>query len=940
MALQLMLLCLLVAAALRLTNLTETPPGLHYDEAANGILAAEIGRGDERPIFIASYTGKEVLFFYLAGGLMRTIGASIFTLRLASAFIGLLTIAVTYWLGVELFGDRRLAVLTAILLAVGFWQVLFSRLGFRAINQPLLQALAIAALFRGLRRDSWPWLALAGLFLGLTAYTYLAARVFPIPLLLASLPLLAGRCRRPGRWRQLALAVVVAFVVLLPLIIYFLRQPETFWVRIGQVGPAGNSFAFLVSSYLESLGMIFLNGDPYWRFNIPFQPIMHILWGILLIAGWLYLIVHYRKLSSDWRRAAYLLLLLIPFFMLLPTALAVGEIVPSNLRAIGLAPFLYFLPAVGFFQLVTWIQRLVERLTQHGLGRFWIVIAARQLDDQKSVLTVVILSLVLLVGAVTTAQAYFVEWRVREDLYYDSDADLVEVARYLEVAGLDQGTLFVTALHYRHPTIAFLSNQYDRLKWLPKSQALAFPAEGPATYIFSHNSPLPEWAASFFPAEPSFKGPDGPDGEPTFAVYHRSQSPVPSPSVEANANFGNEATLLGYDLGAATSGDTMPVTLYWRVEKPPSGNYVPFLHLEDEWGYRWSQKELSTYPAEQWTAGDVFIQQVEVPIPPGMPPAVYRLRVGLFNPDDGQQLAHLDSARRYAGNSFTIDDIRVTDPSLPGTAPEIPHELNQIASPDLTLLGFERGVETVMTGAPFWLSLWWEATAPLSAMTTRLELVAPNNVGRILLNSQPVHGTYPFSDWTEPQFIIDHQMPQVPESLPPGDYELRMRLMSDAEDTLMTAGLGKLTVETADRLFNPPKSQFPLAATFGEEISLLGYSIEKKDPDRYELSLVWQALKEPAKNYTVFVHVLDPDGNCCVWQQDIQPQQGIYPTGRWIAGEVVVDEYVIELPDELSPGNYLVEVGLYLPETGRRLLVRMPGIVDNDALILRPLVAE
>jgi hypothetical protein len=86
--------------------------------------------------------------------------------------------------------------------------------------------------------------------------------------------------------------------------------------------------------------------------------------------------------------------------------------------------------------------------------------------------------------------------------------------------------------------------------------------------------------------------------------------------------------------------------------------------------------------------------------------------------------------------------------------------------------------------------------------------------------------------------------------------------------------------------------------------------------------------------------VLDPDGNCCVWQQDIQPQQGAYPTDRWIAGEVVVDEYVIEMPDELSPGDYLVEIGLYLPETGRRLLVRMPGIVDNDALILRPLVVE
>ncbi|VAW43104.1 hypothetical protein MNBD_CHLOROFLEXI01-4339, partial [hydrothermal vent metagenome] len=58
----------MVAATLRLADLPQVPAGVHYDEAANGTLAAEIGLKGERPIFITSYTGKEVLFFYLAGG--------------------------------------------------------------------------------------------------------------------------------------------------------------------------------------------------------------------------------------------------------------------------------------------------------------------------------------------------------------------------------------------------------------------------------------------------------------------------------------------------------------------------------------------------------------------------------------------------------------------------------------------------------------------------------------------------------------------------------------------------------------------------------------------------------------------------------------------------------------------------------------------------------
>ena len=44
-----LLLILLVAAGLRLYRLPELPLGLHYDEAATGILAGEIASGASRP---------------------------------------------------------------------------------------------------------------------------------------------------------------------------------------------------------------------------------------------------------------------------------------------------------------------------------------------------------------------------------------------------------------------------------------------------------------------------------------------------------------------------------------------------------------------------------------------------------------------------------------------------------------------------------------------------------------------------------------------------------------------------------------------------------------------------------------------------------------------------------------------------------------------------
>ncbi len=936
-----MVLCLLVAAALRLPELTVTPPGLHYDEAANGILAGDISQRGERPVFIASYTGKEVLFFYLAAGVMKFAGESVFALRLTAAYLGLLTVAATYWLGRMLLNDRRLALLAAGLLAVSFWHVLFSRLGFRAISQPLLQALTIGALFAGLRqstwRRSWPWLLLAGVALGLTAYTYLAARFFPIALLLGLLPLLLGSQEVRLRLRQLAIFLFAGAVILAPLALYFVNNPDAFWVRAGQVLPEGSRLAALLGSYAKSLAALFLKGDPYWRFNIPGQPLFYPLWGLLLVAGWLYAALHWFRQTIDRRRSAYLLLVLIPLVMLLPEALALGDIVPSNLRAIGLLPFIYLLPAIGFLLLL----RLARRAWQAWPfchGRMALVLS--QLSANRAALWAFSIALVLVVGGATTGWTYFEEWANRADVYYEADGDLVAVSDYLDATDLSGQSVYLAALHYRHPTVAFLSEGYDDVNWLPEGQALVFRTDQPSLFIYPHNSPLPEWATGFLPAEPAVKGRAGPDGQPAFVAYEVPRPPELSPSNAINANFANQVTLFGYELAEPVSGDTLPLTLYWQVQAPPAGNLMPFIHLEDAWGYRWGQEESFSYPAEQWLPGDIVIQQVEMPLQTGMPPGDYRLRIGFFDAGSAEQLPYLDQAGHYAGNALTIEDVTVSTTWPIEETPKPANVLDLEADSNLRLLGYERAEQRVAAGASFWLSLWWDAHGPLQSMRTRLSLIGPDNTGRIILDSPPVRGTYPFEDWTTPNFVIDHLAPKVPASMPPGDYVVAMRLLDGGDQTVLTADLGTITVEAADRLFKPPETEFPLQATFGGEIALLGYDLVPVEPGQVELTLVWQAITEPAGSYTVFLHVLDPEGVCCVWQQDVIPGQGTKPTDRWLPGEVVVDTYLIDLSQDLSGGAYPIEVGLYLPHNGQRLLVTMPGLRDNDVLYLWPLEIE
>lgn len=950
-----LVLVLLVTAVLRLPNLPTIPPGLHFDEAANALLTGDIAFRDYRPVFISSYTGKEVLFFYLAAGVMAGVGESLFALRLTAALIGLLTVAATYWAGCELLRDRRVALLAATILAVSFWHVLFSRLGFRAISQPLLQALTVAMLLRGLRREDWRWLAGAGVMLGLAAYTYLAVRLFPVLLLLACLPLLWHGRRR---WTQLGTVGAIALLVAAPLLLYFANNPDAFWVRIGQVAPGAETLT-VGEAYWRSLQMFFVQGDPYIRFNWPLRPLFGPFLGLLLLLGWLgaahRLIVSPRpdRLAItdcsepvrsnfnllDWQTTSLLLLLLAPFLMILPTALATSEIVPSNLRAIGLIPFIFYLPALGLIlildQVQGWILEAKAQREQSGqkgeTEKDWLPwVWLRVIFFNREFPFTMLLALGLLLGgSLVTNRLYFEQWTAQPDLFFEADGDLAAAAAYLNERDLADTAVYVAALHYQHPTLAFLSRHYGRIKWLPGSQAVVFPAEGPALYVFPYNSPLPAWAAPFFDQ-------DHDAALLPFNAYERAQPPTLNPSRPADANFGHTIRLWGYDVAEAPVGGSLPLTLYWEVTGQPAADFIPFVHLEDQWRTRWAQADTFAYPAAQWAEGEQIVQRVEVPLPPGTPPGQYRLRVGLFAPDLGERLPRLDENGRYAGDAFAIENVSIVAAGkLPAQRPEPPRPIYEEVRPGLLLLGYQPGPERVPTGEPLGLALWWQATEPQPPLVARLELMRPDNTGRILGDTQPVGGSYPFSQWQTPIFLIDPVQIRPSDSTPPGQYRLHLRILSlDTGQSLYDTPLGSVIIETTERTFSPPPLDHLLDARFGNEIQLLGYNLEETDGNRYRLTLAWQALRPPQENYTVFVHLLHPDGTCCVWQQDVMPRQNQYPTGRWLGDEVVADSYEIDLTG-VEAGRFPLAVGLYLAETGQRLAVTGTATGADDAVFLR-----
>ena len=139
-----------IAAALRLYRLDSLPPGFDVDEAYNMLDALDIVRG-KHSVFLPANAGREALYSYLQALMVLILGKQVFALRLTSALIGIATVGATYVLvsNLPVCRARTLALLAALLLALSFYHLTFSRYGIRSIMTPLLECLAFYAYWRG-----------------------------------------------------------------------------------------------------------------------------------------------------------------------------------------------------------------------------------------------------------------------------------------------------------------------------------------------------------------------------------------------------------------------------------------------------------------------------------------------------------------------------------------------------------------------------------------------------------------------------------------------------------------------------------------------------------------------------------------------------------------------------------------------------------------------
>lgn len=99
---------------------------------------------------------------------------------------------------------------------------------------------------------------------------------------------------------------------------------------------------------------------------------------------------------------------------------------------------------------------------------------------------------------------------------------------------------------------------------------------------------------------------------------------------------------------------------------------------------------------------------------------------------------------------------------------------------------------------------------------------------------------------------------------------------------------------------------------FGDEIVLAG--VTASGTSTIEVAMDWLPLRAPARDYTVFLHLLDASGGM-VGQGDRPPVDSLYPTSDWRPGDRIRDTYRVEV----SARPVEMRLGLYDRSTMQRL---------------------
>lgn len=129
----------------------------------------------------------------------------------------------------------------------------------------------------------------------------------------------------------------------------------------------------------------------------------------------------------------------------------------------------------------------------------------------------------------------------------------------------------------------------------------------------------------------------------------------------------------------------------------------------------------------------------------------------------------------------------------------------------------------------------------------------------------------------------------------------------------------------------------PRQVKLADKIAFIGYDQNSnilRQGDTLNLALYWRSLAQMNDSYSVFIHLLDPNGAIKA-QRDSVPQDWTLPTTSWGAGEVIVDHHQLPIPPDTPAGQYEIRIGMYSLDTMERLpIVSADSATAENSILL------
>jgi len=378
---------LLLGGLLRFTNLENTPPGLRQDEAYNGLDALQAQQNEDYQVFYPENDGREGLYINSIALSFEYFGVNNGSLRLASAFLGVLTLMGFYLLLKDLRFSPYTRLLGLFMLSFSFWHLNFSRLAYRGIMAPFLLVWIFYFFFRGVdckrnpkHQDSRELLffGISGLLLGIGFHTYLSFRVAPLILLVIAFSLAISVPHFFRRyWKDILVFIFAAAAAAAPLILYFVEKPADFTGQNHSVSvfnaPDMSFWEASSQSLVMHLGAFVFYGDTNQGHNHEAQPLLPLSWAILFIWGFALscrrifqglkdkLFDHSSQLPKFF--FASILAQSIFWIMLIPGFLNI-EGAPDALRIIGVIPGVFILIALPLEKIFQFHHKVLASPTE------------------------------------------------------------------------------------------------------------------------------------------------------------------------------------------------------------------------------------------------------------------------------------------------------------------------------------------------------------------------------------------------------------------------------------------------------------------------------------------------------------------------------------------------------------------------------------------------